>query len=113
MFQPILKAVPTCFHCFSYFDEFVYLTLKDMVGEAEAGKEHVAMVPSPPRNDVPECQETTTPQSSAPIELISQFSPDGNHEKQEQSTVSVLYPIFHADVDSPNNENIIKCITQF
>jgi len=85
-----------------------------MMGEVEPVKEHVAMVPSPPGNDVPECQEPTTPQSSAPIELISQFSPDGNHEKQEQpSPVSVLYPFFHADVDSSNNENIIKCTTQF
>ncbi|XP_025793240.1 uncharacterized protein LOC112874238 isoform X4 [Panicum hallii] len=82
----------------------------DMVEEAEAVKEHVAMVTSPPGNDVPECQEPTTPRSSAPIELISQFSPDGNHEKQEQpSPVSVLYPFLHEDVDSPNNENIIKC----
>ncbi|XP_025793237.1 uncharacterized protein LOC112874238 isoform X2 [Panicum hallii] len=87
-----------------------YKPLQDMVEEAEAVKEHVAMVTSPPGNDVPECQEPTTPRSSAPIELISQFSPDGNHEKQEQpSPVSVLYPFLHEDVDSPNNENIIKC----
>jgi hypothetical protein len=85
-----------------------------MVEVAEPVQEHVGMVPSSPENDVPECQEPTTPRSSAPDKLISQFSHDGNHEKQEQpSPVSVLDSFFNEDVNSPNNENIIKCTTQF
>ncbi|KAK8447040.1 hypothetical protein SEVIR_9G579620v4 [Setaria viridis] len=84
--------------------------LQDMVEVAEPVQEHVGMVSSSPENDATECQEPTTPRSSAPIELISQFSPDGSHEKQEQpSPVSVLDFFFHEDVNSPNNENIIKC----
>ncbi|WVZ55089.1 hypothetical protein U9M48_005801 [Paspalum notatum var. saurae] len=85
---------------------------KDMVEETEPGQEHAEMFPRFPGNDADklECQEPTTPQSSVPIAQISQFSPDGNHEKPEQpSPVSVLDPFFHDDVDSPDNENMIKC----
>lgn len=112
MFQPILSVVPSCFHSFYYFDGFVYFTLKDMVEEAEPGQGHVRTSPSSPENDFEklDCQEPTTPQPSAPIEQISQFSPDGNHEKQEQpSPVSVLDVFFHEDVDSTDTENMIEC----
>ncbi|TVU48680.1 hypothetical protein EJB05_08325 [Eragrostis curvula] len=55
-----------------------------------------------------ECQEPATPRSS--IELISQFSPDGSLEKQEQpSPVSVLDPFFNEDVDNLDAEDTIKC----
>ncbi|GJN09374.1 hypothetical protein PR202_ga27376 [Eleusine coracana subsp. coracana] len=55
----------------------------------------------------PECQEPATPRS--PVELISQFSPDGNLEKQEQpSPVSVLDQFFHEDAENPDTEEIIK-----
>lgn len=112
--SPICKAVPACFHCFPYFDDFVYFTLKDMVEETEPIQESVGMVPSSPENDMPECQEPTTPRSSEPIELTPQLSPDGNHEKQEQpSPVSVLDPFFHKDVDNPNHKSNMKCITHF
>ncbi|KAF8772742.1 hypothetical protein HU200_005433 [Digitaria exilis] len=110
----IRKVVPSCFHLFSYVDEFMYFTLKDMVEGAEPVQESDGMVPSSPENDMPECREPMTPRSSAPTEVISQLSPDGNHEKQDQpSPVSVLDPFFHEDVDSPNHKNVIKCITQF
>ena len=112
MFQPVFSVVPSCFHSFYYFDGFVYFTLKDMVEEAEPGQGHVGTFPSSPENDFEklECQEPTTPRPSAPIEQISQFSPDGNHEKQEQpSPVSVLDVFFHEDVDSTDTENMIQC----
>ncbi|KAJ1299208.1 hypothetical protein BS78_01G514300 [Paspalum vaginatum] len=85
---------------------------KDMVEETEPGQESAGMFPRFPGNDAGklECQEPTTPRSSAPIAQIPQFSPDGNHEKQEQpSPVSVLDPFFRDDVDSPDNESMIKC----
>ncbi|KAL6847578.1 hypothetical protein ACP4OV_022604 [Aristida adscensionis] len=78
-----------------------------MAVEADPGKQHVGVFPSFPENVV---DEPATPRSSASIGLISQFSPDGNHEKQEQpSPVSVLDPFFHDDVDSPDSENMVKC----
>lgn len=80
--------------------------------EEEPGQEHVGTFPSLPENDVEklEYQEPTTPRSSAPIEQMSQFSPNGNHEKQEQpSPVSVLDVFFHEDVDIHDNENVIEC----
>ncbi|CAN6290968.1 unnamed protein product [Urochloa humidicola] len=87
-----------------------YKPSQDMMEDAEPG--HVSIVPISPGNDVEKtkCQEPTTPQSSGPIELISLFSPDGSHEKQEQpSPVSVLDPFFHEYADSPDNKNTIKC----
>lgn len=55
----------------------------------------------------PECQEPATPRSS--VELISQFSPDGNLEKQEQpSPVSVLDQFFHEDDENLDTEDMIK-----
>ncbi|XP_021306106.1 uncharacterized protein LOC8059519 isoform X2 [Sorghum bicolor] len=89
-----------------------YKPSQDMVEEAEPGQGHVGTFPSSPENDFEklECQEPTTPRTSAPIEQISQFSPDGNHEKQEQpSPVSVLDVFFHEDVDSTDTENMIQC----
>ncbi|CAN6296887.1 unnamed protein product [Urochloa humidicola] len=91
-----------------------YKVSQDMMEDAEPG--HVGIVPSSPGNGVEKtgCQEPTTPQSSGPIELISLFSPDGNHEKQEQpSPVSVLDPFFHEYANSPGNKSTIKCITHF
>ncbi|CAN6308356.1 unnamed protein product, partial [Urochloa humidicola] len=87
-----------------------YKESQDMMEDAEPG--HVGIVPSSPGNGVEkiECQEPTTPQSSGPIELISLFSPDGNHEKQEQpSPVSVFDPFFHEYANSPDNKSTIKC----
>jgi hypothetical protein len=56
-----------------------------------------------------ECEEPATPRSS--IKLISQFSPDGNFEKQGQpSPVSVLDPFFHEDADNRDTEGMTKCI---
>ncbi|XP_062217116.1 uncharacterized protein LOC133917134 [Phragmites australis] len=79
---------------------------------AEPGKKHVGMFPSSLENVVEksECQEPATPRSSASVELISQFSLEGSHEKQEQpSPVSVLDPFFNEDVDNPDSEDMIKC----
>ncbi|CAN6302641.1 unnamed protein product [Urochloa humidicola] len=87
-----------------------YKESQDMMEDAEPG--HVGIVPSSPGNGVEkiECQEPTTPQSSGPFELISLFSPDGNHEKQEQpSPVSVFDPFFHEYANSPDNKSTIKC----
>ena len=57
----------------------------------------------------PECQEPATPRSS--IELISPFSPDRNHEKQEQpSPVSVLDLFFHEDEENPDTKDMVKGI---
>ncbi|KAL6648960.1 hypothetical protein ACP70R_013184 [Stipagrostis hirtigluma subsp. patula] len=86
-----------------------------MVEEEKPGKEYVGVFPSSPGNVVDELeyQEPETPRSNVSIGLISQFFPEGNHEKQEQpSPVSVLDPFFHEDVDNPDSENMVKCELQ-
>uniref|UniRef100_A0A0D9Z0V4 DUF4378 domain-containing protein n=1 Tax=Oryza glumipatula TaxID=40148 RepID=A0A0D9Z0V4_9ORYZ len=83
----------------------------EMIEGDEPGREHAGMLLSYPENVVEglEHQEPKTPRSSASLELISQISSEGNHEKQEQpSPVSVLDPFFHEDVDSPDHETMIK-----
>uniref|UniRef100_A0A0E0K7K3 DUF4378 domain-containing protein n=2 Tax=Oryza punctata TaxID=4537 RepID=A0A0E0K7K3_ORYPU len=83
----------------------------EMIEGDEPGREHAGMLQSYPENVVEslEHQEPKTPRSSASLELISQISPEGNHEKQEQpSPVSVLDPFFDEDVDSPDRETMIK-----
>ncbi|KAG8073074.1 hypothetical protein GUJ93_ZPchr0006g44255 [Zizania palustris] len=83
----------------------------EMIEGVEPGKEHVGMFLSYPGNAVEslEHQEPKTPRSGASLELISQISPEGNHEKQEQpSPVSVLDPFFHEDIDSPDRETMTK-----
>lgn len=88
-------------------------TLQELIEGDEPGREHAGMLLSYPENVVEslEHQEPKTPRSSASLELISQISPEGNHEKQEQpSPVSVLDPFFCEDVDSPDHETMIKCI---
>lgn len=76
-----------------------YKPSHDMVGEAEPGQRHVRTFPSSPENDFEklECQEPTTPRPSAQIEQISQFSPDGNHEKQEQPSPQSVLDVFFLD----------------
>lgn len=80
-----------------------------MVGEAEPGQRHVRTFPSSPENDFEklECQEPTTPRPSAQIEQISQFSPDGNHEKQEQPSPQSVLDVFF--LDGTDTENMIEC----
>ncbi|KAL5219449.1 hypothetical protein ABZP36_020133 [Zizania latifolia] len=83
----------------------------EMIEGVEPGKEHVGMFLSYPGNAVEslEHQEPKTPRPGASLELISQISPEGNHEKQEQpSPVSVLDPFFHEDIDSPDRETMTK-----
>ncbi|XP_006649230.1 uncharacterized protein LOC102700872 [Oryza brachyantha] len=86
-------------------------SLPEMVEGVEPDREQAGMLLSYPENAVDslEQQEPKTPRSSPSLELISQISPEGNHEKQEQpSPVSVLDPFFHEDVDSPDHETMIK-----
>ncbi|KAF0932810.1 hypothetical protein E2562_012143 [Oryza meyeriana var. granulata] len=83
----------------------------EMIEGVEPGRQRAGILLSYPENvvDSLEHQEPKTPRQSASLQLISQISPERNHEKQEQpSPVSVLDPFFHEDVDSPDRETTIK-----
>ncbi|KAE8787172.1 hypothetical protein D1007_38949 [Hordeum vulgare] len=81
--------------------------LETMEG-AEPGKGQDESFTGSPKNSLEMLDEgePETPRPTASVELIEQV----NYIKQEQpSPVSVLDPLFHEDVGSPENKGTIKC----